>query len=62
MKCFSSIEIAMIMGFLHRNRNTKTEVGTWNWNNSVIGLTMFLLEGIRTLVLWIRKIVECFKC
>ena len=28
----------------------------------MIGLTMFLFEGIWTLGLWIRKAVECFKC
>ena len=40
---------------------TKTEVGTRDWGIAVIGLTMFLFGGIWTLVLWVRKAVECFK-
>ena len=34
----------MIMGFLHKNRNPKTEVGTRNSGNSVIGITMFFVR------------------
>ena len=47
---------------LHSIRNTKTEVGTRDWGVAVIGLTMFLFEEIQTLGLWIRKLVDRFKC
>ena len=50
----------MVMVSLHSNRNPKTEVVIRDWGIDVKGLTIFLFGGIWTLVLWVRKAVECF--
>jgi hypothetical protein len=39
---FFFIRLSFVMVLLHSNGNPKTEVGTRNWDISVIGLTMFL--------------------
>lgn len=46
---------------LHGNRNPETEVGTRDWDVTVIGLIMFLFGEMWTLVLWVTKAVGCFK-
>jgi hypothetical protein len=40
---------------------TKTEVGTRNWDIADIGLTMLLFGRMWIWELWIWKAMECFK-
>ena len=48
---------------LHSNKTvTKTEVGTSDWGIAMTGLTMLFVGGLwKTLRIWTRKVVECFK-
>jgi hypothetical protein len=50
------------MMFYYSNRKlTKNKVSTRKWAISVIGLAIIFGEMLKTLELWTRKIVECYK-
>ena len=52
----------MIMVPIHRNRNPNCERGCYQKQGiAMVGLIMLSFGGIQTLVLWVRKAIECFK-
>lgn len=58
---FSFGRLAVVTMSLHGNRNPKTDVGTRDWDVTVMGLIMLLFGGMWTLVLWVTKAAGCFK-
>lgn len=52
----------LVLVSLHCNGNPKIEVGTTDWDITVIGLALFLHGEIRNILgLWTRKKSEHFK-
>ena len=52
---FTFIRAAMIMESLHGK-----EVDTRDWGIAMVGFTIILFERIWTLILWVRKAMQCF--
>jgi len=58
----SFIKFMLVKVSIHSNKTlTKTEVGTRNWDITIIGLTVLSFGRMWILGLWIWKAVERFK-